>query len=160
MTCCAEGWQGADLCQWPFGCFTLMPVDTAGSPRKVPGAPNGDGGQGGRSASEQIVCLNCQVGLGRGGFEGRRSEGEARGVCQAVLPGLVTGGREDFAEPALDEGPGFLLALAVLAARGRQPLFPFVLLRVGGAVFRAQPRRALGDLPVGPEKLGAGWQRT
>ena len=26
-----------DLQEWPFGCFTLVPVDAAGSPRKVPG---------------------------------------------------------------------------------------------------------------------------
>ncbi|MEV8030772.1 hypothetical protein [Streptomyces sp. NPDC086182] len=59
-------------------------------------------------------------------------------------------------EAALDDGPGFVLALAVLAARGCRPLFSFVVLCVGGVVFRAQPRRALGDLPVGTEKLGTG----
>ncbi|AJC60656.1 hypothetical protein GZL_08108 [Streptomyces sp. 769] len=37
VTCC-DGWmQGADLCICPFGRFTVMPVDAAGSPRKVPG---------------------------------------------------------------------------------------------------------------------------
>jgi hypothetical protein len=37
MTCGNGRSRGADLCEWAFGCFTPVPVDTAGSPRKVPG---------------------------------------------------------------------------------------------------------------------------
>jgi hypothetical protein len=51
-----------------------------------------------------------------------------------VLPGLIAGGCEDLAEPALDDGPGFLLALAVLAARGRRSFFQLFLLHFGRAV--------------------------
>ncbi len=38
VTCWAEWLQLADLDQWPFDCFRLMPVDAAGSPREIPGA--------------------------------------------------------------------------------------------------------------------------
>lgn len=34
---CHEGGLVADLREWPFSCFILMPVDGVGSPRRVPG---------------------------------------------------------------------------------------------------------------------------
>src|SRR4051812_28895837 len=100
VTCWAEWIQLADLRQCSFGCFTLIPLDAAGSPRTLP-APMVAMGR--RSASEQIVCFDCQVCLGRGGLECHRSEGEVRGACEAVLPGLTTGDREGFAEAASDD---------------------------------------------------------
>jgi hypothetical protein len=36
VTCHDEGELVADLREWSFGCFTLVPVGEAGSPRKVP----------------------------------------------------------------------------------------------------------------------------
>ncbi|MET8903906.1 MULTISPECIES: hypothetical protein [unclassified Streptomyces] len=66
------------------------------------------------------------------------------------------GGDEDLAESALDDGPGFFLALAVFAARSRRLFFQFLLFDDGGAILCAQPRRPLRDLPVGSEEFGAG----
>jgi hypothetical protein len=36
VTCRDEWLMTADLGEWPFGCFTFVQVDGAGSPREVP----------------------------------------------------------------------------------------------------------------------------
>lgn len=43
VTCCDERLRAADLDEWSFGCFTLVRVDAAGSPREAPKDPTADG---------------------------------------------------------------------------------------------------------------------
>lgn len=73
LTCGNDRPPAADQRKWPFGCFTLVPLDEAESPRKVPEDSQGNqaffpghAGCAGRGGAQRLRASSRMVGAGTG----------------------------------------------------------------------------------------------